>query len=324
MAVIDSLREQLLERRTRLEAAMPLLKDPAPVVHLLQEVDAALERMENGTYGVCMVCQGHIEKELLLANPLVRVCLEDLNAAQQRALEEDLDLASRLQAALLPQNNLALHGWEMHYHYAPAGPVGGDYWDMFPAQQGDGELLFVLGDVSGKGVAASLLATQLHAIFHSLLPFGLGPSDLVTRANRLLCESSFNSHYATLICGKADGTGNVEICNAGHPPALLLSPQSVQHLDATGVPAGLFCDTPFDVTTVTLQPGDTLLMFTDGLTEAMDGQAEYGLERLSNLIAALHELTPKDLVTSCLSDLTGFLAGREPVDDLTLVAIRKI
>jgi sigma-B regulation protein RsbU (phosphoserine phosphatase) len=215
--VIDSaLREQLLERRGRLETAAASDGEEAQIRHLLGEVDAALARMEEQTYGLCQVCSSPVEAERIMADPLVCVCLECLSVAQRRALEEDLELAAHIQAGLLPPRTLAHDGWQVSYHYEAASLVSGDYCDIVKAE--DGSLYFMLGDVAGKGVAASLLMSQLHAMFRALIPVGLPLSHLVARASRIFCESTLPTHYATLVTGRADATGSVEICNAGHLP----------------------------------------------------------------------------------------------------------
>src|SRR5215469_1296523 len=123
------LREQLQDRKYRLETLVRA-QENAAVFQLLQEVDSALERMQNGTYGVCEECHDAIEKDRLLADPLVRFCLDHLTAPQRRRLEADLEMAARVQQKLLPARHPALPGWCMHYHYEPVGLVSGDYCDL--------------------------------------------------------------------------------------------------------------------------------------------------------------------------------------------------
>src|SRR5512135_1400362 len=148
-------RDQLLDRRQRLEAALRELDDPEPLHGLLREVDAALERIEKGTYGLCAVCHGAIEADRLEADPLLCNCIDHLTPGEQRALEQDLDLSGRVQAGLLPARELTHDGWEIAYHYEPLGAVSGDYCDVQTAERGG--LLVLVGDVVGKGVSASLL-----------------------------------------------------------------------------------------------------------------------------------------------------------------------
>jgi sigma-B regulation protein RsbU (phosphoserine phosphatase) len=164
--------------------------------------------MAKGSYGLCQECQETIEQDRLLADPLVRYRLDHLTESQRAALQRDLDLASQVQRNLLPQVNLQAGGWDTSYYYAPLGPVSGDYCDLIPS---DGQLFFVLGDVSGKGVAASMLMAQLHALFRSLTGMALPLGQMVTETNRVLCDSALAGQYATLICGLAKPTGDVVV-----------------------------------------------------------------------------------------------------------------
>ena len=320
--VIDAaLRDQLLDRRHRLENFVEH-DDAAQLRSLLEEVDAALARMDEDTFGLCEVCQGTVEAERLMADPLVSVCLGCLTATQKRALEEDLELAARIQAGLLPCRDLAHDGWQVSYHYEAASLVSGDYCDLVTAD--DGSLYFMLGDVAGKGVAASLLMSQLHAMFRALVPVGLPLNKLVERASRIFCESTLSTHYATLVCGKADKSGAVEICNAGHLPPLLLRGGSATLIDATGLPVGIFCNEQFTSERFRMESGDTLFLFTDGLSESRDHSGEeYTAERLRRLLCQHHMLLPGALISECLRDLTDFRAGVPKHDDLTVMALRR-
>ena len=254
--VIDAtMREQLLVRRHRLEEAAAGADDSAQFRRLLGEVDAALARMEERTYGLCQICEDPVEAERLLADPLTCVCLGCLTPAQRRALEDDLELATRIQAGLLPRRDFSHDGWQVSYHYEAASVVSGDYCDFVTA--GDGSLYFMLGDVAGKGVAASLLMSQLHAMFRALVPVGLPLNRLVERASRVFCESTLPTHYATLVCGRADTSGEVEICNAGHLPPLLLRSGRATLIEATGLPVGIFCNEEFTSEKFRAEVGDT-------------------------------------------------------------------
>ena len=319
-----ALRRQLVERRQKLESALPRLREREPVLALLQEVDAALERIDRGSFGVCEACQGAIEADRLRVDPLTRFCLDDLTPSQARALEQDLESAARVQRGLLPRPGVRRAGWHVEYHYEPAGVVSGDYCDVLDAGERDG-LLFFLGDVSGKGVAASMLMAHLHAMFRSLLGFNLGVGQLVERANRLFCESTMDSRYATLACGLAGTSGELEVCIAGHCPLLLVSSGDVITLPATGVPLGLFRESRYETRTMRLRPGDTLFLYTDGLSEATNGrEVEYGLDRLTRTVAAGGALSPAALVSACRDDVAGFQAGASRADDLTMMVVRRL
>jgi sigma-B regulation protein RsbU (phosphoserine phosphatase) len=316
------LKQQLSDRRERLQAAIPQAHDPAPLVHLLEEVDDALGRMSRGAYGLCVICNDPVEESRLLVDPLLRNCLDHLTPEQQRALEQDLDLAWRLQRELLPRADLRLTEWEIGYHYEPVGPVSGDYCDVIPLP--DGAMFFALGDVSGKGIAASMMMSHLHAIFRSLGSLDLPLDEMMGRANRLFCESSMPAFFATLVCGRADQSGEVETCNAGHLPSLWVRGNNITRLEAGGLPLGLFCSSSYTAEKLHMEKGELLLLYTDGLSEARNPvTGEYGLERIETL-AGLHRLdSPRVLVGACLNDLSQFLGGAPRTDDLAILAIRR-
>ena len=313
------LHSQLEERKHRLEAAIALAPQKAGFVGLLREVDSALERMAKGSYGLCQECHETIEQDRLLADPLVRYCLDHLTESQRAALQRDLDLASLVQRNLLPQVNLQAGGWDTSYYYAPLGPVSGDYCDLIPSE---GQLFFVLGDVSGKGVAASMLMAQLHALFRSLTGMALPLGQMVTQTNRVLCESALAGQYATLICGLAKPTGDVEIHNAGHCPAIMVGSGGVLRIESTGLPLGMFHEVDFSATRLHMETGDMLLLYTDGLSEARCADEEYGVDRVTRVVRQAAAQRPAELVAACLSDLRAFVDGPS-LDDLTLVSIQR-
>jgi sigma-B regulation protein RsbU (phosphoserine phosphatase) len=167
-----------------------------------------------------------------------------------------------------------------------------------------------------------MLMAHLHAIFRALVATGLPTDELVERASRIFRESTVSPYFATLVCGRARTSGEVELCNAGHCPPLLIQAGEVTRLEATGLPLGLFSEGQYSVETVRLRPGDSLLLYTDGLTEARNvADEEYGEERLTNLAGKRKTPRPRPLVDACLDDLATFLSGVPLKDDLTLMAI---
>jgi sigma-B regulation protein RsbU (phosphoserine phosphatase) len=275
--------------------------------------------MAKGSYGLCQECHEAIEQDRLLADPLVCYCLDHLDASQRAALQRDLELASEVQRNLLPQMNLRAGVWETSYHYAPLGPVSGDYCDLI---QSDGQLFFVLGDVSGKGVAASMLMAQLHALFRSLSGMNLPLGQMVTQANRVFCESALAGQYATLVCGQAKANGEVEIHNAGHLPAIVAGRGGVLRIESTGFPLGMFHEFEFSATRLHLDTGDMMFLYTDGLSEARHAKDEYGVERVTHLVRQQASRQPAEVIAACLDDLRVFSDG--PVlDDLTMLAIQR-
>ncbi len=317
---VNSVREQLLSGRARLSDVIGE-NESAHMLRLLEEVDSALHRIDQGSFGVCEVCQGTVDEEVIHENPLARVCLDCLTPKQQRALEYDLELAAQIQKGLLPPCDIAFAGWDISYHYQPAGVVGGDYCDLIGGN--DGELYFVMADVSGKGVAAAMLSSNLRAVFRSLIPMGLSTEELVSRANQLFRQSTLPTQYATLVCGKTTASGDLEIVNAGHLPVLLAAASGIKIFESTSQPLGVFDDQQFSTARAQLFPGDTLVLYTDGISEAEnDGGDEYGIERLRGVIEEDWLRCPVKLIGACKKNLDDFRGRGERFDDETLLAIQ--
>lgn len=315
---------QLEERKARLQTALSETSDPLQFNSLLRDVDRALEKLSVGTYGLCETCHEPIEADRLASDPLTRYCIDHLSESEQHALERDLELARRIQEGLLPKRGLALPGWDSAYHYEPSGQVSGDYCDLIIPTDSKSSFYFIIGDVTGKGIAASMLMSQLHAMFRTLAGTGLPLNSLMERINRLFCEASLTTHFATLVCGLAHDNGEVEISNAGHCLPLVLRNSRVERLSTSGLPLGVACDGKYVTEHVNLTSGESLLMYTDGLTESPDRSGVlYGEERILQLFGKHSEALPSDLVSVCLKDLASFDGNAKRIDDLTIMAIRK-
>ena len=316
--------QQLEERKQRLEAAASMASDPRQIQNLLRDVDRALEKVTAGTYGLCETCREPIEADRLAYDPLARYCIDHLSETEQRALERDIQLAKQLQTALLPKTGITLPGWESAYHYEASGQVSGDYCDLIiPADKSD-SFYFIVGDVTGKGIAASMLMSQLHAMFRTLAGTGLPLNGLMERTNRLFCEASLTTHFATLVCGIAHADGGIEISNAGHCRPLVLRPGGVEKLSASGLPMGVTCDGKYESEHTRLRSGESLLLYTDGFTESTAGSGElYGEERIVNVLATRKSTSPSDLISICVSDINSFTGNTRRADDLTIMTIRK-
>lgn len=316
------LRDQLLARRARLQSAASASADSG-LLELLERVDRALHDLDDGSYGRCEVCGDPVEPERLAADPLARLCIDHLTASQRRDLERDLETAARIQAALLPRREPALPGWDLGYRYRPAGPVSGDYLDLVPAAGGGA--WFAFGDVSGKGVSASILMAHLQAILRGLAAGGSSLSELLAAANRIFCESTLAGHYATAVIGRLGPDGVLELGNAGHWSPLLRSGGRVRTLPASGLPLGMFRDARYGVERFELSAGDALVLYTDGLSESRNGDGEeYGSDRLAALLGRGDGASAAELVDACLADLAAFTGGGAPGDDLTVMAVRRV
>lgn len=313
---------QLQERRHRLQTALTAAPNSPGLARLLAQVDSALARMTDGSYGICETCHEPIERDRLLADPLACYCLDHLTSEQRRTLEADLELAAQIQRRLLPASDLKSTGWQVHYRYQPAGAVSGDYCDLIPTADGN-ELLFVLGDVSGKGVAASLLMTQLQAVFRSLASLHVPLERVLQQANSVFCETALAGQYATMICGRAAQDGSVELHNAGHCPALLVQNGRAQQIESDGLPLGMFPSFTGTFRRFQLRPGDSLFLYTDGLSEARDAAGhEYGLERVAEMVQRACQLGVQQMAAACLEDVRAFTRGVR-ADDLTLLVLQR-
>ena len=312
-----ALHSSLVDRRERL-AALPDAALGPRVAGLLAEVDAALDRLEGPDFGACARCDGHVEADRLRANPLITVCLDCLSEGERRALERDLELASQVQATLLPPWDFAAGDWSGHFVYQPHGPVSGDYVDVLAPGGPHDDLLVMVGDVSGKGVAAALLMSHLHAVFRATA--GSCLLDMVERANRLLCAASPSGAFATLVAARLQPDGEVELCTAGHTSPLVVAASGITELPADSMPIGLFADAPFATRRLRLAPGDALVLYTDGLTESTTADGvELGCGGVLAALAAATWRTPAELVRAASAAALGYHRH----DDLTVLAVTR-
>jgi sigma-B regulation protein RsbU (phosphoserine phosphatase) len=314
--------ERLVARKDHL-ARLTSSRKEQRWVDLMRQVDAAIGAIEVGTWGICAVCHDPMNPTRLEDDPLLQVCLECLSEVERRALERDLQSAGKVQRALLPPTHLVQDGWEVAYHWEPRGVVSGDHVDLIPSAAPGRPLHVLLGDVSGKGVAASLLQAHLHALFRALVPTGIPLPELFKRANELFAEATSSVSYATLAALRLGGDGGFSIANAGHPRPLLADGRGVRPIEGGGLPLGLFCDSVYTERGLKLQVGQTLLLYTDGWTEGARESREFGIGRAAASLRRGARLPLPELLASCRADLEHFLDGSPRGDDLTLVAVRR-
>ncbi len=319
---LQTVRTDLLTRRERLGSVMQR-NSSEQLTELLAQVDQALSRIDDGTLGICEVCHGTVEEERILRDPLTSICLDCLTPNQQRALEYDLELAARIQNGLLPAADLSIQGWEMAYHYRPAGVVGGDYCDVI--SDGNGGVYLMIADVAGKGVAAAMLTANLRAVMRALVPLNLPLQKMLLQANRLFCESKLPMQYATLVVGHSSASGKLELINAGHLPAMILRDSQVELFESNDLPLGMFCDQEFTAVRTELRPNDTLVLYTDGVCEAENPAGEeYGTDALRKLLEEKGLCCPQRLIEVCREQVQQFRQGSAQADDETLLAVQYV
>ncbi|MCP4897684.1 MAG: SpoIIE family protein phosphatase [bacterium] len=315
------LRATLVNRRHRL-AQLPESALGPNVVGLLADVDAALDRLERSSFGTCTNCAGNVEIDRLRADPTTTICLDCLSQPERRALEHDLELAWQVQESLLPPHDFVFDDWVGHYLYRPHGAVGGDYVDVLPVEGDNNKLLVMLGDVSGKGVAAALLMSHLHALFHATASTGATLAEVMNRASRLLCAAAPSNVYATLVAARLQSGGAVELCTAGHTPPLLVTDTGVRELATDCLPLGLFCETPYTTRSLQLEPGDALILYSDGVSESINpDELEFGTPGLRAAVEKASWQTATDLVNTVSGAALQHRHGAAALDDISVMAI---
>src|SRR5271156_172058 len=240
---------------------------------------------------------------------------------ERQRLEQEIGIARDIQQALLPKNfrdfpHLAVTGVNF-----PCLSVGGDYFDVFPLD--DHRTAFLLADVSGKGLGAALLTTMLQGAL-SGMTLGTDPARTFNHVNRFLCGHAEVGRYATMFFGILDRSGHLEFINAGHPSPILLRRGVAEEAFAEGsFPVGLVPEAEYTAVCLKLEPGDTMVLFSDGVTEAMDPAEElYGVPRLRELLNGRLECPLEDLQKCVLESVETFTRGASQADDLTLLIVR--
>ncbi|MEZ5064674.1 MAG: SpoIIE family protein phosphatase [bacterium] len=243
---------------------------------------------------------------------------------EQERLEEEMRTARTIQRRLLPQTMPELPDFELAARQEMCDAVGGDLYDagVLP----DGRLQFLVGDVSGHGIPAALLMADALATLRGLRGSGRPPGEIVGDLDRHLLGSTEDRHYLTLFFAELDpATATVRLVSAGHPPACLVTSDRVEFVEANGFPVGLL-DMPkeYSVTEIVLPPGSTLLVYTDGITEAARGEEQFGDRQFARILAECGGLTAGALTERVEHEVRSWLGDEGSDDDLTLVALRRI
>ena len=256
------------------------------------------------------------------------VCEEriyDLTAVIDRLekvlVERELRAASDVQQVLFPRAAQFGDYYEAAGDSIPCRAIGGDFFDFFvlPAC-GFG---LALGDVSGKGPAAALLASLIQGMFAVETSRWQGPARALAQINEALIRRGIEPKFVTLSCATVTRDGSLTYANAGHNPPLLVTNQGTRRLVAGGPMLGVFADATFGEETVRLRAGDLLIVFSDGVTDALQGEAEeFGEDRLVACVEANRDCPPAALVASALNAVRQFSGGEVHSDDATLVALR--
>ncbi|MGH9881144.1 MAG: PP2C family protein-serine/threonine phosphatase, partial [Pyrinomonadaceae bacterium] len=267
-----------------------------------------------------------LEVLMLLASQ-VAIIIEKVQLHEQliekQRLEGQLEVARQVQLELLPARDPQLEGYDISAYNFPTEEVSGDYYDWVKIY--DDQIGLVIADVSGKGVPAALLMAFLRASLRAATHIGYSPHISMAKVNYLLWESIERNQFVTAFYGILDAShGTLAYTNAGHNPALLLnSGGKVRFMERGNVPLGMFRDTRYYEYYLTLEQGDLLLLYTDGVTEAMNPQGEeFGTDRLVQSVKATSVLSARELIAAVYRDVIDWTDGVGLTDDATFFVIK--
>jgi sigma-B regulation protein RsbU (phosphoserine phosphatase) len=242
-------------------------------------------------------------------------------SAEKARLEGELQLAAEIQRALLPEACRSGRHFEVASRSIPCRAIGGDFYDYFDLT--GGAFGFALGDVAGKGPSAALLTAMIQGIFAAQIGTSDSAAALITSVNEGLIRRSLQSRFATCVYGTLAGDGRLTYCNAGHNPPVLIARDGIRRLETGGLILGVFPQTIYEEETLILAPGDLLVMFSDGVTEAFNAAGEqFGEKRLRICLDANRQCSPAELLERLLSAVRSFAVGAPQYDDVTALVLR--
>lgn len=336
--ILEQVRASLLGKRDALTQWLTGTPAPTRAIQLgptgeaevkqhLEALDDYVARADDGTLGVCTVCHELVGTKRLMADYTAAVCLDHLSGEEASRLERELEMAQVVQQALLPSEPPDLPGLQTAAFTRPAQIIGGDYFD-FVGYQG-GKVGWVVADVAGHGVSASLHMAGLQALCRAIIPTSKGPAAAADQIQRLFVRNTRYTTFVTLFLAAFDpSTRELLYCSAGHNPPLLLQETAgrkpmARWLQPTGPAIGLVEDTAYREERLLLQQGDLLLIYTDGVVEAANAEGlAFGADRLADIVSSVGRAPAGDIVHTVTLALEDFLAGQDPADDVTLVASR--
>jgi phosphoserine phosphatase RsbU/P len=245
-------------------------------------------------------------------------------ALRKKQMEDELAIAREIQQNLLPRDIPPINGFDFSALNVSSQEVGGDYYDIIPVEKDS--YIIAIGDVSGKGTPASLLMANVQATIRALAPFGLSLGDATGRVNDIITKNTGNEKFITFFWGILEPASRTfRYVNAGHnPPYVLRAGGRLEQLTEGGLILGVMPTiVPYREGRITLEPGDAVVLFTDGVSEAMNAEKEdYGDERLEMFLGSLTHASASDIVDALRNELASYTAGAPQSDDITIVVLR--
>lgn len=311
--------ESLLDAGVRTLVAAPLLTPVGPIGMIVLSSTLASRQFTEADMELLAVVSsatGLRLRNLALAE----------EAAERRKFEQEVALARRIQVALLPAAMPKVRGFEIHGGNTPSRGVSGDYYQI--VENADrGEVAVVIADVSGKGIAASLLTGYVDALVNAFLGENMEPADIFNRVSPQMNAKTPVESFATAFLGiLSSETGALRFASAGHDPSILVRADGdVELLMPTGMPLGLMPEATYTATESRLEIGDTLVLYTDGITEAANPAEEmFERERLVDVCRENRAKPPEELAASIHGAVETFVEGRAYDDDRTLIILRRV
>jgi phosphoserine phosphatase RsbU/P len=240
---------------------------------------------------------------------------------EKSRMEQEMRIAAEIQQALLPKPRASLGFVEAAAASIPCRSIGGDFFDYL--DEPGSSFGFTLGDVAGKGPPAALMSALMQGMFASHALLADGPATAVASMNKALCRRGLESRFVTLMFGIVGADGQLTYCNAGHNPPMVIGKRGLRHLEAGGPVVGLLEFAPYGQETVRLESGDTIIIFSDGVSEALNTEGdEFGDARLQAIAISLVEATAQTIVDRIIADVRAFTRGAPQSDDITVMVIR--
>jgi phosphoserine phosphatase RsbU/P len=247
-------------------------------------------------------------------------------AVEKGRMERELQVARQVQASLLPSETPQIPGWGFAAWWRPAREVAGDYYDFVPLD--GGQLGLVIADVSDKGMPAALFMGLTRSIIRASVGHAPSPAAAIAHANRLICADSSGGMFVTLFYAQLDpGAGDLTYVNAGHNPPLLYRPgqEKGTKLARTGMALGVLPDAPFEQATTHLDPGDLLMLYTDGIVDAINAQEQaFGFERLERTLLEHGRQPATALMATLAGAIDGFTGSTPQFDDIAVVIVQRL
>jgi sigma-B regulation protein RsbU (phosphoserine phosphatase) len=303
---------------------------PLRMVRYLDRAD-----MKSDTRNIGVLYLDSREKGSLLA-PHTRTALDTLateagvaienarlyrETLEKARIEHELKIAAEIQKALLPQGAHKGAFFESAGASVQARAIGGDFFDM--QDMPDGQFGFLVGDVAGKGPAAALLTSKILGIFSAFVSVGDSPEQTVDHINKVLTRRQIDARYATLLYGQLSADGKLMFCNAGHNPPLVYGVEGLRRIESGGMPVGMFEMAPYACDTIKMQPGDTIVLYSDGVTEAHNvAGEEFGEARLVQVIERYTRGSADLVLDQIINAVKEFAHGAEQYDDVTALVVK--